>query len=155
MCKRNRNYSPGEPRDFFFNIIGAIARNEKVILVGREPPGAEYMMRLIDDHTRPDRNITCINTPTNDTWARDFGPISVYGPDGVYAVDFIFNGWGDKFPSAKDNDVNHRLDTLPAGSLWSGIKSIPFGREGGSVETDGKGTLLSTSRCMRAPAPSP
>lgn len=84
------------------------------------------MMRLIDDHTRPDRNITCINTPTNDTWARDFGPISVYGPDGAYAVDFIFNGWGDKFPSAKDNDVNHRLDTLPAGSLWSGFKSIPF-----------------------------
>lgn len=149
------NYMLGEARDCFFNIICAIARNEKVILVGPEAPGAEYMMRLIDDHTRPDRNITCINTPTNDTWARDFGPISVYGPDGAYAVDFIFNGWGDKFPSAKDNDVNHRLDTLPAGSLWSRFKSIPFVLEGGSVETDGKGTLLTTSRCLLAPTRNP
>lgn len=81
---------------------------------------------------------------TNDTWTRDYGPITVEdGPD-LRLFDFTFNGWGMKFAADKDNLVNSRL-------FAETVNRRGFVLEGGSIESDGRGTLMTTSRCLLSP----
>jgi len=86
----------------------------------------------------------------NDTWVRDYGPLSVYEEGELRLLDFGFNGWGLKFAADRDNLVNlqmARTGFLPA----TYVNRRDFVLEGGSVETDGRGTLLTTSRCLCSP----
>lgn len=86
----------------------------------------------------------------NDTWIRDYGPITVE-EDKKILVDFGFNGWGLKFASDHDNLVNLHLterDYLPVENYEN---RRDFILEGGSIESDGKGTILTTSRCLLSP----
>lgn len=95
--------------------------------------------------------VKLIEFHTNDTWTRDYGPITVIRNDRVRALDFGFNGWGLKFAADKDNLANLYLERqriLPVG-LYRNQRE--FILEGGSIETDGKGTLLTTSRCLLSP----
>lgn len=94
------------------------------------------------------QNVNFIEVPTNDTWTRDYGPIFVDRHDRIRAIDFGFNGWGLKFAADKDNLVNLSLrenGLLPVGMYRNRREFI---LEGGSIETDGRGTLLTTSRCL-------
>lgn len=87
----------------------------------------------------------------NDTWTRDYGPIAVEHDGKLLACDFGFNGWGLKFASDRDNLVNARLRDcgfIPA-DMYS--HNTDFVLEGGSVESDGQGTILTTSRCLCSP----
>ncbi|MCM1522430.1 MAG: agmatine deiminase family protein [Muribaculaceae bacterium] len=91
-----------------------------------------------------------IDIPTNDTWTRDYGPITVATDEGKRAIDFKFNGWGLKFAADKDNLVNMNLERA---SLLPGIREnrLGFVLEGGSIESDGRGTILTTSECLLSP----
>ena len=88
-----------------------------------------------------------LELPANDSWIRDSGPITVFEDDGeVLLLDFTFNGWGGKFDARHDNE-------LPAGihgTLYPTLpyRNIPQVLEGGSVESDGRGTVLTTTRCL-------
>lgn len=94
--------------------------------------------------------ISFYETPLNDTWARDHGGISVYGDNGEkYVYDFVFNGWGLKFASNLDNRITRNL--FDAGAFREdvfGVDMRPFVLEGGSIDTDGQGTLLTTTECL-------
>ena len=84
---------------------------------------------------------------SNDTWARDHGPLTVETPDGFKILDFQFNGWGGKFPHDLDDQISRQLfaqDAFP----FATIESQTWVLEGGSIETDGEGTLLTTSSCL-------
>ncbi len=90
--------------------------------------------------------------PSNDTWCRDFGGLTVFAGGIPRILDFRFNGWGLKFPADRDN--------LITGALYrSGLFSkkaeyanrLNFVLEGGSVESDGEGTLLTTGSCLLSP----
>ncbi len=86
---------------------------------------------------------------TNDTWARDHGGISVFDEGQPVVYDFVFNGWGMKFAADMDNLITRILcmqDTF-AGDVIP-INMQPFVLEGGSIESDGKGTLLTTVECL-------
>ncbi len=145
------NYMLGDAQECFFNIISEIAKNETVLLVGPEPPGISFENRLAQAGVR--ENVVYAEIPTNDTWARDFGPISVTDHEGcIVPLDFTFNGWGSKFAAEKDNLVNSRL--CSAGVIEN-VTGTDLVLEGGSIETDGKGTLLTTSRCLLAPTRNP
>lgn len=86
----------------------------------------------------------------NDTWVRDYGPLTVAEPEGLRLLDFGFNGWGLKFAANHDNLVN--LQMARSGFLWQNYcNQRDFVLEGGSVETDGLGTLLTTTRCLCSP----
>lgn len=80
----------------------------------------------------------------NDTWIRDYGPLSFQTAKGLQLLDFQFNAWGGKFDANKDNLLNQQI----AKHLSAPIQSIDFILEGGSVETDGNGSLLTTSQCL-------
>ena len=88
---------------------------------------------------------------SDDTWARDHGFISLVDDQGGRRLlDFKFNGWGEKFPAELDNAINRRL--YDEGKI-SGeyIDCLDFVLEGGSIESDGKGTIFTTSGCLLAP----
>lgn len=88
----------------------------------------------------------------NDTWTRDYGPLSVEGlSEGITELDFGFNGWGLKFAADKDNLVNLSLHSLGLRPDSRYVNCRDFELEGGSVESDGAGTILTTSRCLCSP----
>lgn len=87
----------------------------------------------------------------NDTWTRDYGMISVVRNERMRALDFGFNGWGLKFASDKDNLVNLHLNEKGVISPLVYRNERDFVLEGGSVESDGNGTVMTTSRCLQSP----
>ncbi|MDD2452170.1 MAG: agmatine deiminase family protein [Sulfurovum sp.] len=96
------------------------------------------------------RNMTFIEIPTNDTWIRDYGYISVKEEDELKLLDFTFDGWGGKFEAALDNGVNTILHNMGYMGTTS-METIDFVLEGGSLESDGEGTILTTSECLCNP----
>lgn len=92
-------------------------------------------------------NMIFIEIDTNDTWTRDYGYISILESGAVKLLDFKFNGWGGKFEYSLDNMVNRRLHSM--GYLGTTpLESVDFVLEGGSIDSDGAGTILTTTRCL-------
>ena len=96
-------------------------------------------------------HLLIVGKPSNDTWARDHGFITLVDDDGhARLLDFCFNGWGAKFPSELDNAINRRL--YDEGKVKGEyIDCLDFVLEGGSIESDGQGTVFTTSGCLLAP----
>ena len=88
--------------------------------------------------------------PHNDTWARDHGFITVEENGQLILLDFKFNGWGEKFAAELDNDINRQLyeQQLVKGIYEPHLDTV---LEGGSIESDGKGTIFTTTCCLMAP----
>ncbi len=96
------------------------------------------------------RNMSFIEIPTNDTWIRDYGYISVIENEEVKLLNFTFDGWGGKFEASLDNEVNRVLHKKGYMGITP-LESIDFVLEGGSIESDGLGTILTTSKCLCNP----
>ena len=120
----------------YHSMAREIARRERLIVVAPE------------DAARDCVKIIC---PTNDTWARDHGFISLVDDNGHRRLlDYKFNGWGEKFEASLDNAISRRLYNLGeiAGEYSD---NLDFVLEGGSIESDGRGTIFTTSQCLLAP----
>ncbi len=89
-------------------------------------------------------NIIFLPFKSDDTWARDCSAISVEEAGDVVLLDFTFNGWGNKFAAACDNAMTKSLSHY----YDAEIRSVNFVLEGGAIESDGKGTLLTTAQCL-------
>lgn len=136
------NYMLPKVQSCYREIIDAIVQaGESVILIGPEEELAEIDF--------PD-GVYKVYEETNDTWIRDYGPLTLATEAGYQLLDFRFNGWGLKFAANFDNQINRRLGER---KLFSHepicCKDIVF--EGGSIESDGQGTLLTTEYCLMAP----
>ena len=92
-----------------------------------------------------------VGEPSNDTWARDHGFITLVDDEGhARLLDFCFNGWGEKFAAELDNAINRRL--YDEGKVQGEyVDCLDFVLEGGSIESDGKGTVFTTTGCLMAP----
>ena len=133
-------------QECFVNIAREIAARERLLIVTPEP---EEVKRQIADTVCMD-NVRFVQCPTNDTWARDHGAITLLSEAGPTLLDFKFNGWGLKFASDKDNLITRRL--VEADALYGIYENrLGFVLEGGSIESDGQGTLLTTSECLLSP----
>lgn len=140
-------YILDEALEQYRRIIEAFTKeNVRVILICDEPANAFELLNECQQE-----NITYIKLPYNDTWTRDYGPISILKDDRLRALDFGFNGWGLKFASDKDNLVNLHLFQESFFSERTYRNERSFILEGGSVETDGHGTVLTTTRCLCSP----
>nr|WP_240195092.1 agmatine deiminase family protein [Desulfobulbus rhabdoformis] len=140
-----------EVQQVFLDIIRTISRFEAVVLVAPEiGPVQDQLLGAGIDLSR----ISLIALPTNDTWARDFGPITVLQDQKPLLLDFGFNGWGLKFAADLDNQVTSRLASC---GVWGTTPLQVPGLilEGGSIESDGAGTLLTTSECLLNPNRNP
>lgn len=134
----------------YLQMADAITRHEHLLVV---EPVCGYAQRLLEARLSPTQlqRVVCHTCESNDTWARDHGPIALVGDDGsLLALDFRFNGWGEKFPAEKDNAINRSLHK--AGRLHGEYEDhLDFVLEGGSIESDGRGTMFTTSTCLLAP----
>jgi agmatine deiminase len=142
-----------EAEAVFANIVAAVTRYQKAVVV--VPPGliSAATSRLKAANADLQR-ILFFELPTNDTWARDFGPLCIEDNGRPILLDYGFNGWGLKFPADLDNRINQRLHARGAfGSLQMVVPGLIL--EGGSVESDGCGTLLTTAQCLLSPNRNP
>ncbi|MDO7253810.1 agmatine deiminase family protein [Helicobacter cappadocius] len=130
-----------EARENFLAIIKEITRFEKVILCV-DVEDSEGMEILQKSNLS---NIEFVNVPTNDTWARDFGPIAIEQNHSIELLNFGFNGWGLKFAANKDNQINQNLFDR---GVFNTLKNMPIILEGGSIDTDGEGRLLTNTQCL-------
>lgn len=134
----------------FVEIIRQVTRFERVLLTA--PRAAKATDVLATAGIDLSRVVVC-ELPNNDTWSRDFGPITVSYNNQPVLLDFGFNGWGLKFPANHDNLISKRLKEQ--GALAPNLKTIGLIMEGGSIESDGLGTILTTSACLLSPNRNP
>jgi agmatine/peptidylarginine deiminase len=135
----------------FLAIAVAIARYESV-LITRERDPSRLRDRLVQAGA-PASRLQVVPVPSNDVWARDHGPITVFRDRKRVHLDFVFNGWGGKFAADQDNLVTRRL--AERGCWNAPVESVEFVLEGGGIESDGAGTLLTTERCLLATTRNP
>lgn len=143
-----REYLP-EINATYVEMADAITRHEGLLVVTPEP---EHVAALLKERlTEWQFNRVKIHKcPTNDTWARDHAFITLTDGSWKRLLDFRFNGWGDKFPSALDNAINRSLyiNKVVDGEY---VDHNDFVLEGGSIESDGQGTVMTTTQCLMAP----
>ena len=131
----------------FVEIAREISKRERLLIVCRNE---QSVRKDLGEVMNP--NIRFRELPTNDTWARDHGPITVFVDGSPYLYDFQFNGWGLKFPANYDNQITKSLYLSRTFSPKVGYMSLLYYvLEGGSIESDGAGTLMTTSQCLLSP----
>lgn len=144
-------YMMDDITECYINLAKALLTYHTLIIIAPDTSDAREALK---DLGNASNRIMYCDIPTDDTWARDFGPLTVETSGGNRLRDFTFNGWGLKFAAANDNMANRRMKALHALSLpLDNCKRLVL--EGGSVESDGQGTLLTTSRCLLSPNRNP
>ncbi len=129
----------------FVSIAKEIAKREKLIIVCMD--SKTVATQLGEDINL--KNIRLTEQDSNDTWARDHAGISVYVNNEPYIFDFCFNGWGLKFPANFDNQITRKLYYKDIFYPNVGYQNmLHFVLEGGSIESDGLGTILTTAECL-------
>ena len=121
----------------FIEIIHAIIKYQKCLVVCAD---MEYVKTKFNPHP----NLFFVEYEGDDTWARDCSVVCVQDGDDIKLLDFTFDGWGGKFEASKDNAMSKNL----AKYYDKRVLSLDFILEGGAIESNGDGLILSTAKCM-------
>lgn len=142
-----------EAYECFLAIARAVAERSDLLVVTRDARATEEQLRGAGVAMRADcgRGAVLFEAPTDDTWARDHAFITTEEGERYMLHDFRFNGWGDKFAAGRDNAINGALAATGALGDAEYVDDMDTVLEGGSVESDGRGTILTTSCCLFAP----
>ncbi len=134
-----------EAQACYRGMAAAIARHTRLIVLADDAD--EVLGQLVGAGVPAERVDVRDDVPCDDTWIRDFGPLTVLRDGVATALDFGFNGWGLKFAAADDNRATRRLHA--AGGLGrAALETVGLILEGGSIESDGAGTILTTEACL-------
>ena len=132
----------------YIALAAAVVRFQSLIIVVPDAELHAHVEARLREHGVDLKRVRLVELPYDDTWLRDSGPITLSAGDDKYQLtDFRFTGWGGKFGSAQD-------DALVAGLVDAGVfgkashRRIDWALEGGAIESDGKGTVLTTWRCL-------
>lgn len=140
----------------YLHIIQALLPGEKVYLLAKDCSSATQIQERLTREKISSPNLKILTIPSDDAWVRDSGPIFVLRRDAKQpqrlAHDFIFNSWGRKYGPWDLDDV-----IPPAACRMLDIPWVThdFVLEGGSLDTDGQGTLLTTEQCLLNPNRNP
>ena len=143
-------FEPVEP--VMVRLVSVLARHERVRINVLDADHEKHVAALLEGHARAE-NVRFHRIPTDDAWCRDHGAIFLSGPGGtLHALDFRFNAWGGKYlPYDRDDAVAAQMaDALVAPCTW-----IDMVLEGGSIEVNGAGVLLTTEQCLLHPNRNP
>ena len=133
----------------YVQIVKHIVPREKVLIACFDQVHFKHIDALLAEAKVSTAAIHFYTIKTDDIWIRDYGPLTVFEGSRAKLLDFKFNAWGNKYPGDQDDGATRGLQTFKAfGDLP--IETIDLVLEGGSVEVDGKGTLLTTSSCLLA-----
>lgn len=135
----------------FVAIAAAISAHQPLIIACHSAPLRDHVATQLQAARVDAEQVTLAIAPTNDVWARDHGPIMVLDGEQRQLLQFDFNGWGQKYRFHDDARISERLHAAGAfGDLP--LQRVALVLEGGSIDSDGAGTLLTTSQCLLAPA---
>lgn len=138
-----------------FVAIGcAVTRYEALLVSCLNEAHCDHVESLLRKSGADMEQVTLFPVPSNDTWVRDHGPITVIRDGKRLLLDYQFNGWGNKHEAALDNRVTIRLHEMGAFHDLP-LETIELVLEGGSIEVDSRGTLLTTSECLLSPQRNP
>lgn len=133
----------------YVGLVKAIAKAATPLILCQDEAHQQHIQTLLGtvDGSEP----RWVLGPYNDTWCRDYGPLTIGKVDNTrfdaqQLLDFQFSGWGDKYEAGDDNAVNQRLQSAHCWKLP--LTTIEVELEGGSVESDGEGTLMTTETCL-------
>jgi len=143
-----------EVEPVYAQLAQHIASREKVLINCWDAAHAERVNCILKSAGAYLANVMLHILPTNDTWTRDYGPITVLREGWPVLLDFIFNGWGGKFPAPLDNQVTGRIHQNGVFGKTP-LRPVNLVLEGGSIEVDGHGTLLTTTQCLLTPTRNP
>ena len=151
-----------EVEDTYIALVAAIARFQRVVICVADDDIETYAdIRLRSNRVDMDR-VRFATVPYDDTWLRDSGPITLVSSlppasggempkaEGGHAfrlLDFRFTGWGGKFEASRDDQLVGELAGMDLFHDYF-VQSIDFALEGGAIDTDGAGTLLTTWQCL-------
>jgi agmatine/peptidylarginine deiminase len=127
-------------------IAKTITQQQKLIIVCHDDSHQLHIKALLHS----DHNIDYIQATVNDTWVRDTVFLTVENDGVPQLLNFRFNGWGNKYPHHEDNALNHKLLTQNPFKCV-GHQDVDFILEGGSVESDGVDTVMTTRQCLLNP----
>jgi agmatine deiminase len=133
----------------FTEIAKNIALYESVIIAYYEPAHRVHIEALLESAGANLAQIYFFEAKSNDLWVRDHGPITIFRDGKPVLLDFDFNAWGGKYSFEYDNVLTHTLQEEGAFQEIA-IERVPFVLEGGGIEVDGQGTLLTTEGVMLA-----
>jgi len=131
----------------YVDLVAAITRFEKAVICVADAELESRVGALLASSKADPARVRFERLPYDDTWLRDSGPITLRDGLGFSLLDFHFTAWGGKFEAGLDDRI---VETLDGRGLFQNSRRerIDFALEGGGVETDGHGTLLSTWRCL-------
>ena len=134
----------------FATIARAVLAHESLIVGVHHPDLVEAVRARIAAPADQAARLQVTVAPSNDSWVRDHGPLTALENGRPVLLDFTFNAWGGKYDSGLD-------DAIPAALHRSGVfgdtplRRVDFVLEGGALESDGQGTLLTTASCLLDP----
>jgi len=134
---------------FYYELVDVLSHQQQVVIAADPSLDSQRIQGELARRGANLGNVRWFEVPTDNTWARDHGPIGVGDANGVELLDFEFNAWGDKYGSCRDNAINRQIQQQ--GGYAVPLRQVDFVLEGGSIETDGLGTLLSTTHCLLNP----
>ncbi|RMG36575.1 MAG: agmatine deiminase family protein [Gammaproteobacteria bacterium] len=136
-------------------IATAITRDERLVCVARDETHRRHIDQQLQMAGIPSGRVCWATAPSNDSWARDHGPLTTLDRNGKAELhDFRFDGWGRKFPADLDDTITAALHQQYAFDD-SPLRTHRLVLEGGAVETDGAGTLLATRSSVLDPTRNP
>ena len=135
-------------------LVSTITQHEEVILLVHDEQTLKHARESLSSSVpHPDR-LQFVIVPSNDTWVRDYGPLTIQQGHKTRLLNFQFNGWGNKFNAELDNKINKILLEQNIFNDCS-FHDIELILEGGSIDTDGQGTILTTRQCLLNPNRNP
>lgn len=136
-----------EVEETYIALVAAIARFEAVAICVADADLQTYAEARLRSARVDMARVRFVEVEYDDTWLRDSGPISLREGDAFRLLDFRFTGWGGKFEAGRDDRL---VQALHAQGLFGDARCerIDFALEGGAIDTDGAGTLLTTWRCL-------
>lgn len=145
-------FEPVEPA--MARFVGALSRSERVRINVLDAAHEKHVRTQLEGLAKPG-SIIFHQFPTNDAWCRDHGAIFVKRnrpDDPLLALDFQFNAWGEKYPPF---DLDNAIAAKMAKVFGTPCHTIPMVLEGGSIEVNGSGALLTTEQCLLHPNRNP
>jgi len=140
----------------FARMVHELAAGEEVHINVAGPATEHEVRRFLADEGSGTGNVFFHHFPTNDAWCRDHGPIflerEVDGRREQAIVDWGFNAWGGKYPPWDLDDV---IPTRIAEELGLPVFAPGIVMEGGSIDVNGRGALLTTESCLLNPNRNP
>jgi len=128
-------------------LIAAISRRERVVLCVADAGVRERAEQALRGAGAQGEKIRFVSVEYDDTWLRDSGPITLADDKRFRLTDFRFTGWGGKFGASRDDALIGNLIVRDVFAPAEHVR-VDWALEGGAIESDGKGTILTTWRCL-------